>query len=155
VTLLDARRALRDTTHERQRVSLAELIARARKAWHGVRLNQPDWGEHSHSLALAAELPQAGFSVYLVLNAYWEPLEFELPPVSDGATSWRRWIDTALDAPEDIVPWQTAPAVSGPAYRVGARSVVVLFSDMGEGASPDQTSVAGAPMGQAAPDDSG
>jgi hypothetical protein len=37
----------------------------------------------------------------------------------------------ALDSPHDIVPWQTAPAVSGHVYPVGARSVVVLFQDLG------------------------
>ncbi len=134
VTLLDARRVLRDVEHERQRVSLTELIRRASKAWHGVKLHQPDWGDHSHSLALDAELREDGFGVYVILNAYWEPLEFELPPVGDGgAGSWRRWIDTSLASPQDIVPWQTAPSVSGRTYRAGPRSVVVLVRDIGRG----------------------
>ena len=60
VTLLNARRLLRDVEHERRRVSLTELIRQASKAWHGVKLDQPDWGDHSHSLAFAAELPQEG-----------------------------------------------------------------------------------------------
>ena len=69
--------------------------------------------------------------MYLILNAYWEPLDFELPPAGDdGAGSWRRWIDTALESPEDIVPWQAAPAVSSPTYRAAPRSVVVLFGEM-------------------------
>ena len=42
----------------------------------------------------------------MVLNAYWEPLEFELPPVSDGGT-WRRWIDTALETPHESSLGQT------------------------------------------------
>jgi glycogen operon protein len=129
VTLLNARRVLRDVEHERQRVSLTELIARATKAWHGVRVDQPDWSEHSHSLAFAVDLGRTEPSMYLVLNAYWEPLEFELPPVGEGAAAWRRWIDTALESPEDIVPWQTAPPVPGRTYRAAARSVVVLFAE--------------------------
>lgn len=60
------------------------MIGRASKAWHGVRLHQPDWGEHSHSLALFTELQEAGVFVYMILNAYWGPLEFELPPVGNG-----------------------------------------------------------------------
>jgi glycogen operon protein len=61
-------------------------------------------------------------------NAYWEPLEFELPSGSKtGATSWLRWIDTALDSPNDIVPWEEAPAVPGLTYRAEARSVVALY----------------------------
>jgi isoamylase len=136
VTLLDARRVLRDVEHERQRVSLNRLIREANKAWHGVRLHQPDWGEHSHSLAFGAELRKEGLLLHMILNAYWEPLEFELPAVGiEPENPWRRWIDTALGAPEDIVPWQKALAVPGDTYRAGARSVVVLFADIASVAS--------------------
>ena len=54
VKLLIARRLLRDVEHERERVSLNQLIRGASKAWHGVKLDQPDWSDHSHSLALTA-----------------------------------------------------------------------------------------------------
>jgi glycogen operon protein len=129
VTLLNARRLLRDTEHERQRVSLNELIRTANKAWHGVKLYQPDWSESSHSLAFTAEIRRQQFLAHLILNAYWEPLDFELPPVGEGGRpSWRRWIDTALASPDDIVAWETAPPVPGHTYRTGARSVVVLFT---------------------------
>ena len=71
---------------------------------------------------------------HLILNAYWEPLEFELPRAGDrGEDSWRRWIDTTLDSPHDIVEWQTAPLVAGGTYRAGPRSVVVLFTRAGDG----------------------
>jgi glycogen operon protein len=131
VSLLDARRVLRDVEHERQRVSLEEFIRRAGKAWHGVRLHQPDWRDCSHTLAFTAELRNEALVIHLILNAYWEPLAFELPPVGEGGSSpWRRWIDTALDSPHDIVPWETAASVPGNSYRADARSVVVLFADV-------------------------
>ncbi|WP_051249266.1 glycogen debranching protein GlgX [Inquilinus limosus] len=130
VSLLNARRVLRDAEHERHRVSLTQLIRQADKTWHGVRVGRPDWGEHSHSLAFEAVLPREGLHVYLILNAYWEPLDFELPPAGDGgAGSWGRWIDTSLASPHDIVPWQAAPPVSDRSYRAAARSVVVLFEE--------------------------
>ena len=44
---------------------------------------------------------------------------------------WHRWIDTALESPLDIVEWQKAPAISGDKYRVEARSVVMLFRNLG------------------------
>jgi glycogen operon protein len=59
----------------------------------------------------------------MIWNAWREPLEFELPDAP-----WRRWIDTALDSPDDIVEWQSAPAVPGRRYRAGARSVVALIT---------------------------
>jgi isoamylase len=65
------------------------------------------------------------------MNSYWEPLEFELPTTSDrGGHPWRRWIDTGLEPPLDIVEWQTAPALSGLKYRVEARSVVMLLRNL-------------------------
>ena len=134
VTLLNARRIMRDVEHERQRMSLTQLIGQANKAWHGVKLGQPDWSQHSHSVALSGELRKERILFYIILNAYWEPLHFELPPVTNGsAILWRRWIDTALDSPLDIVPWQTAPSIPGGTYRAEAHSVVVLFAESAAG----------------------
>jgi isoamylase len=127
VKLLIARRLLRDTGPERRRISLTQLIDGAIKTWHGVGLNQPDWSSQSHSIAFSAELRGEGLVVYFAFNAYWEPLSFELPQI-EGGESWRRWIDTYLEAPQDIVPWQEALGVPDHAYRVGPRSVVVLWS---------------------------
>jgi glycogen operon protein len=124
--LLIERRLLRNVEYERRRVSLSALLGQAKKAWHGVKLFQPDWGDHSHSLALGAELRGDGLLFHFMLNAYWEPLEFELPQTKDGA--WRRWVDTSLDAPDDIVSWEQAPRVAGSKYRVADRSVAILYT---------------------------
>jgi isoamylase len=127
VKLLIERRLLRDVAHEQQRISLTTLIDQANKAWHGVKLFQPDWGDGSRALAFEAELKREGIRFYLILNAYWEPLEFELPKLEPGVT-WRRWIDTGFDSPEDILPWQKAPVYAGRSYRAVPRSVVMLFT---------------------------
>ena len=136
VTLLSARRLLRDLEPERQRLSLNQVLRKANKAWHGVKLGQPDWSASSHSLAFSAEARNEKLLIYLILNAYWEPLDFELPLAGNGNDSWRRWIDTSLDSPHDIVDWQTAPPIPGRSYRAGARSVVVLFAGVEDGANP-------------------
>ena len=128
VTLLAERRSLRDVEHEHQRVSLTQWIADATKNWHGVKLGEPDWGEHSHSIALTAEVRKERMLVHLILNAFWDALDFELPP---AAGPWRRWIDTSLPSPLDIVEWQTAPSCPGGTYRAGSRSVVVLYAVAG------------------------
>jgi len=128
VTLLNERRILRTVEHEHQRLSLAQLIQRANKSWHGVKLGQPDWSPTSHSMALCTEMKHAGYLIYLILNAHWEPLDFELP-VNNG-NQWHRWIDTGLDSPLDIVPWETAPVISGFTYRAKSRSVIVLSAPL-------------------------
>jgi len=131
VKLLAARRRLRDGEADHRRVSLNSLIREASTAWHGVKVGQPDWSDRSHSLALTV---QAGdrLRFHLILNAYWEPLRFELPPAfggdGDGRGVWRRWIDTFLDSPNDIVEWRDAPPVAGLTYRAEPRSVVVLLA---------------------------
>jgi glycogen operon protein len=127
--LLTARRLLRGTEHERQRLSLNELIGQARKGWHGTCLERPDWGERSHSVALTVEVRQAQLLLHLILNAYWEPLDFQLPSAGEaGYKGWHRWIDTARETPNDIVDWRQAPVVDGVTYRAEARSVVALFA---------------------------
>ena len=131
VRLLIERRLLRDLERERKRVSLNQWLQGARKAWHGVKIGQPDWSHFSHSVAFGAELPEHGLIFHLILNAYWEPLDFELPVVSGGWGAWRRWIDTALDPPHEIVEWHKAQPVPGRTYKAGPRSVVVLFEGLG------------------------
>jgi isoamylase len=132
VRLLNRRRLLRGRQAEYQHVSLDQLLREAHRAWHGVKLHQPDWSDSSHSLAFTAEIRRTRLLVHFLLNAYGEPLEFELPSPSDGATgAWHRWIDTSLDSPDDIVLWQTAPPVPSSTYRADAHSVVVLLAHDG------------------------
>jgi glycogen operon protein len=128
VRLLLARRLLRDVEAEEQRLSLGEVIQRARRMWHGVKLNQPDWGDTSHSFSFCAVLGNENLIFHMMVNSFWEPLDFELPPLPAGGT-WRRWIDTSRPCPEDITAWQSARPISGHEYRTGPRSVVVLFAD--------------------------
>jgi isoamylase len=130
VSLLNAHRVLRPVEHERQRVALTELIRQAHLSWHGVELHRPDWYSTSHSIAFTAKLATEHLSLHVLLNAYWEPLEFELPSIADGVPEpWRRWIDTFLDPPDDIVEWEDAIVVGGRTYRAAPRSVVVLFGE--------------------------
>ena len=128
VIQLNARRLLRDLETDGQRLSLCQHLRRANVVWHGVKLNQPDWGESSHSIALTFEIRNEKIVVHTIFNAYWEALDFELPQVKNTSeTAWRRWIDTALDSPRDIVPWENMESVPGDSYRAEARSVVMLL----------------------------
>jgi glycogen operon protein len=136
VKLLIVRRLMRDIGAELQRMSLSHLIRDGIKGWHGVKLNQPDWSDHSHSVALSCELSKEALLVHFIFNSYWEHLDFELPRIGMGkGGSWKRWIDTFRETPEDIVTWQEAPIVPECTYRAGPRSVVVLWASQGDGAT--------------------
>ena len=129
VKTLISRRRLRGGDSEFQGMTLTEIISKGLKGWHGVKLNQPDWDDDSHSIALSVRLANDILHVYLIFNAYWEPLNFELPVMETGQRDpWRRWIDTSLESPDDIVEWQEAPSVAGYTYQVGPRSVTVLWA---------------------------
>jgi glycogen operon protein len=75
-------------------------------------------------------MPDEGITIHLIVNAYWEALDFELPQIGRPSSSWRRWINTALDSPQDIVHWEAALPVPSSAVRVEPRSVIVFFSEV-------------------------
>ncbi|NET31577.1 MAG: glycogen debranching protein GlgX, partial [Cyanothece sp. SIO1E1] len=95
--------------------------------WHGVHLEQPDWSADSHSLAFTLRHPQYEEHLYVVFNAYWRSLSFELPPLEQG-DRWHRIVDTALSAPEDFCDLDTAPMIERDRYLVEARSALMLMA---------------------------
>lgn len=119
-------RLRRDLSQEDPGLSLNQLLRQAEIRWQGVRLNQPDWSDESHSLAAAVKSLRGRFLLHLMLNAYWEPLEFELP--SAESPGWRRLVDTYRESPDDIHGVADAPVISGSTYQVQPRSVVLLIS---------------------------
>ncbi len=124
---LCAFRQRRDVVAEAGTLSLNELLARAHIEWHGVKLNCPDWSEQSRVLAFTLQSLRARFRMHGMLNAYWEPLTFELPTVpAQSRESWRRCVDTALASPDDFQPWTQAPPVTQASYIVQPRSIVLL-----------------------------
>src|SRR4029453_856306 len=78
----------------------ADFLREAHIKIHFAKLDQPDWSDESHSLALTAP-GSAGGMFHLMINAYWEALAFELPPTAEGA-GWGRWIDSSLGVLHDI-----------------------------------------------------
>jgi glycogen operon protein len=104
--------------------SLGEFLLQAKIDWHGTQLYEPDWGKESRHLAfLVRGRNRQG---YIILNAHFEALEFELP---DGPNGWRRVIDTYRPSPEDICDPVSAPAVNTKKYKTQPRSVVLLLAE--------------------------
>jgi len=118
-------------------MSLNQLLKWARIEAHGVALDRPDWSDPSHSLALTLGTPPWPFVVHAMFNAYWEPLRFELPRSNPHRAGepyrWRRCLDTALETPHDVCPWEDAPPVTGDACLVQPRSCVLLISRLDPG----------------------
>src|SRR5262249_12634518 len=99
----------------------------AQLEWHGIALNRPDWSDDSHAIAFTVSRFRGRFTIHAMLNAYWEPLIFELPlNGTHTKRRWRRWINTALQSPDDICDWDAAPLVSQRMYEVAPRSLVLL-----------------------------
>jgi glycogen operon protein len=123
-------RSTRDLTRKEGDLTLNEILGHARISWHGVKLNQPDWSEESHCLALTFNSLEGRFLVHVILNAYWESLTFELPPIEGSShEGWHRAIDTALAPPDDISEGpEEAPQVPDRNYLTQPRSVVLLFA---------------------------
>jgi glycogen operon protein len=117
-------------------MTLQDLLRKQSIQWHGVRLNAPDWSETSHSIAATWTLPSDQILLHVIINAYWEFLEFELPPLDDAYEPWRRCIDTFLAPPEDICPRDDGPIVALPTYRAHPRSLVILVAKTRSDAVP-------------------
>jgi isoamylase len=96
-------------------------------AWYGVGPTV-DLSPASRSLAFCLHgSSQGDDDVYVMINAYWQDLEFE---IQDGAAEeWKRIVDTALPSPDDFsehgLPLQSAK------YMVSPRSIVVLLRPRG------------------------
>lgn len=110
-----------------EQITLEDFLSKARIEWHGVEPGKPDWGSESHSIALTLHNIDVSQVRYLAINAYWKPLQFELPPIPGGKDEgWLRLIDTSLPSPEDISDEGNGSPVDGPKYLVNPRSIVVL-----------------------------
>jgi glycogen operon protein len=92
-------------------------------------LGEPDWSDTSHSLAATFHFDANRVAVHLMINAYWEPLIFAVPPQGDGFFQWRRCVDTFRPSPDDVRIWAEAETVRGGTVGVQPRSIVVLVTN--------------------------
>jgi isoamylase len=93
--------------------------------WHGAKLYDPGFGDPvGRALAFTA----AGFSgradLHVMMNMFWEPLDFEVPV--DPQRVWHYAVDTFAPSPRDIPEAGQGAVFTGHLCPVKARSVVVL-----------------------------
>jgi len=96
--------------------------------WHGVG-PEADLGPTSRTIAFHLDATKYGGpcndrDLYVMINAYHQPLIFEIAAGAPG--EWSRILDTSLPSPNDILgPGHSAP-VDGLSYTVAPHSVVAL-----------------------------
>jgi glycogen operon protein len=93
--------------------------------WHGTTLNSPGFDD-TEARALACTIAGIGGTadLHVMLNMYWEPLDFEVPP---GET-WQISIDTFAESPHDIADPGSQRSLTGDQCTVPGRSIIVLDS---------------------------
>lgn len=128
VKILISQRLHRDPSQEENALSLKELLDQGRITYHGVKLNSTDWSDHSHSIAFKVESLNGRASRYIMINAYSETLEFEVPRLHRFGESWKLWMDTGKASPADICDWGKGPEFAESHISVEGRSTVILVS---------------------------
>jgi isoamylase len=104
-----------------------DRYGRCEISWHGIRLQQPDWGHESHSFAFTLSGLDNDLDMHLMISAYTEALHFELPSPEAGRR-WFRCIDTSLPSPSDIADEGQEPAILSEHYELAPRCVAVLIA---------------------------
>ena len=98
--------------------------------WHGVKAGQADFGGGSRFIAWVLEAFQTDsrhdVPIYVGSNAFWEPLEVELPALE--GKRWYRVVDTFFPAGKDIVPDEAADFLPVATYTIQPRSTIVLIA---------------------------
>jgi glycogen operon protein len=128
-----------DIGSQRGNITLEDYLSNAHIEWHGIELDKPDWDADSHSLAITMHNFASSRLRYIAINAYWKPLEFQLPPVESGSDAgWLRVVDTSLPSPNDIVADGKGTPVDGAKYLVNPRSIIMLQYKYGSDCSMAQ-----------------
>jgi glycogen operon protein len=116
-------------------LSLREMLEQSHIEWHGVKLYCPDFSDDSHTLA-ATVYAENGPAFHLMLNAFWEPLQFAIPSAPESTLHWFRVLDTF----EPILKWSSedtdAPIVTNE-YLLHPRSIALLATRNAQGQWPD------------------
>jgi glycogen operon protein len=102
-----------------------EVIRGPHLIWHGTKPYHADWNHYSRSLAFSISYPEYGEYLYVIMNAYWKGLSFELPKLKNSK-KWHAVIDTSKSYPEDFIDPKKSKGLLRNIYKAESRSVVVF-----------------------------
>jgi glycogen operon protein len=104
----------------------SEPISSTDISFHGTFLDQPDFSDHSHSIAFTLNNSNFGKTIHVMVNAYWEALDFELPKMSNA--NWLKIINTAENYPLDFQVPEDASVIQTQYCKVKERSIVLAMA---------------------------
>ena len=95
--------------------------------WHGTKLGNPGFDD-PYGRALAFTLGGVGGEpdLHVMMNMYWEPLEFEVPSIPGRV--WSKAVETSAPSPADIFPQGEEPLFPFGRSTVAPRSITVLLA---------------------------
>lgn len=97
-------------------------------SWHGCKLFSPGWFDpNARTLAYTLGGFDGTADIHVMLNMYWENLEFEIPQIE--GRNWYKVVDTAEPSLKDILEPCQEIVVLDNNHLVFDRSVVVLISE--------------------------
>jgi glycogen operon protein len=95
--------------------------------WHGLELDQPDWGGIARTLAFTLSgVEPLEPDLHVMMNMDDAPHEFAVPQGDDLA--WLVFADTSKGSPDDIAEPGQAAVFEGDRCTVEGRSIVILES---------------------------
>ncbi len=97
-------------------------------SFHGIEIGKTDWGYHSHALAFNLKNPKYTEQLHVMINAFWEPLSFQLP--NKGITRWKKVLDTSKPSPYDFVNKDQGEKVKDFECLVDSRSIVIASGEL-------------------------
>src|SRR5262249_18706865 len=91
-------------------------------AWHGTTLRSPGFDDpQGRALACTIAGFEGGADLHVMMNMFWEPLDFEVPV--DPQRTWHIVVDTFMRSPEET---DRRKRWLGPSCTVQPRSIVIL-----------------------------
>jgi glycogen operon protein len=86
-----------------------------------------DWDQQSHSITSELFNPEVDHGhLFIMLNAYWEPLAFQVPELPTGRRR-ARLVDTAQPSPADFAEPPVLLDENQHSYPATSRSAIVLI----------------------------
>lgn len=103
-----------------------EVVSGPHLMWHGTKPFEADWNNYSRSLAFSLSYPEYDEYLYVIMNAYWKGLSFELPALKNSK-KWRAFLDTSKSYPRDFADPRKTKALKHNLYKADPRSVAAFW----------------------------